>query len=244
VPDDAHTLLRTAPAGLHLTIRPAARPGTAPVVLVLPGGGYQVHADHEAEPVAEWLASLGVHAVVLRYDVTGDPVQSAERDARAALAWLRSDSTTTWATRDRLGVLGFSAGGHLAGLLATGDSPPDLAVLCYPLTSFLTEPERIEEVLGMTIEPDRRRRLTLARRIGPHSSPLFVWHAADDPVVPVSQAVELTDAAVRAGVPVELHVFERGGHGTGLATGRPAGAWTDLCRAWLAGRGWTNEAGA
>jgi acetyl esterase/lipase len=244
VPDGVHVpLLASAPADLNLTAVPAVGRDVAPVVLVLPGGGYRFHADHEAEPVARWLSGLGLHAVVLRYGVEADPLASAERDARAALAWLRSDGVAGWADR-RVGVLGFSAGGHLAGLLATGDEPPDLAVLCYPLTSFVDEPERLEEMLGMPIPADRRSGLTLALRARAGASPTFLWHAADDPVVPAVQSLTFAQALAAAGVPVELHLLERGGHGAGLAADRPAGVWTRLCRAWFAGHGWLAAEGA
>ena len=235
MPTDVH--LGSAP-DLNLTVCPASGRELAPVVLVLPGGGYQFHADHEAEPVAQWLSSLGMHGVVLRYRLGDDPLESAERDARAAVSWLRGDATAGWAERGRLAVLGFSAGGHVAGLLATGTEPPDAAVLCYPLTSFLDEPERTEALLALGLDAGRRERLTLARRVGPGTCPMFVWHTADDAVVPVSHSLDLTRAATAAGVRVELHVPERGGHGLGLAERQPAGAWRDLCQAWFTAQGW------
>lgn len=236
MPTDVH--LGSAPDDLNLTVCPASGRELAPVVLVLPGGGYQFHADHEAEPVAQWLSSLGMHGVVLRYRLGDDPLESAERDARAAVSWLRGDATAGWAERGRLAVLGFSAGGHVAGLLATGTEPPDAAVLCYPLTSFLDEPERTEALLALGLDAGRRERLTLARRVGPGTCPMFVWHTADDAVVPVSHSLDLTRAATAAGVRVELHVPERGGHGLGLAERQPAGAWRDLCQAWFTAQGW------
>lgn len=120
---------------------PADGDAPAPVVLVLPGGGYHTHATHEAEPVAAWLNGLGLHACVLRY--TTDPHGSSAPldDARAAMRAIRDGAAGPSADPSRVAVLGFSAGGHLAGRLASGPEArgserPDLAVLCYPVVSF------------------------------------------------------------------------------------------------------------
>ena len=237
----------TAPTGLDLAVLPAAQPGPRPAMLVLPGGGYTRHAPHEAEPVGAWLAGLGIHAVVLRYRVAPHRHPAPLDDARAALAWLRGGPHGLAVDPARVGVLGFSAGGHLAASLANEPSPPDLTILGYPVISFVDEPHEgsVESLLGVPADDQHRAAHSPDRHVSPGTPPSFVWHTADDAAVPVGHALRYTAALAAAGVPVELHVFPRGRHGLGLAADVPdVGQWTDLCARWLASQGWTGGGGA
>ncbi|STX07355.1 alpha/beta hydrolase [Kocuria rosea] len=223
------------PAAGPAGARPPA-PSPAPHVVVLPGGGYARHADHEGEPVAEWLRGLGLSAGVLRYPVHArhpvpvDAVHAEVRRVRAAGA-------------GRVVLLGFSAGGHLAGhaALTAPDSGPervDAVVLGYPVVSMQLDTHRgsQEELLGPGPAAEVRAATSLDRLVTRAAPPFFVWHTADDASVPVQHSYLLAQALARRGVPHALHVFPRGPHGLGLAggTGAPA-AWPALCAAWLAG---------
>lgn len=204
-------------------------------ILVPPGGGYRGHADHEAEPVAGWLESLGWRARVVRYPVG---VQHPEPlDAvRAAIAAERARGAVT------VGVLGFSAGGHLAGHAAIApdsraEHRPDFAVLAYPLVSMVVEPHAGSRRTLVGHDEAAAAAVSLENLVTPGAPPIFVWHTAGDPVVPVTHAYLLGATLARAGVEHEVHVFPGDEHGIGLAEGTDAAAWTTLCRDWLSRRG-------
>ncbi|MBB5803742.1 acetyl esterase/lipase [Saccharothrix ecbatanensis] len=215
-----------------------------PAVLVLPGGSYLRHADHEAEPVAQWLNGLGLHAFVLRYRVDPHRHPAGLLDARQALHHVRQHAQVD---PHRVGVLGFSAGGHLAGMLATGvhptgepssaDERPDFAVLCYPVISLDGADGGHQgcgdRLLGDDADSAARATLAVDRHVDARTPPTFLWHTADDEAVPVVNSLRYAEAAARHDVPVELHVYPHGKHGLGLAVGEPAGAWTGLCADWL-----------
>jgi len=206
-------------------------------VIVLPGGGYHRLAPHEGEPVAEWLRALGHSASVFEYPVlTRHP---AGLDAvRAEVRRVRSAGAA------RVGLLGFSAGGHAAGLAAytpgaSEEERVDFAVLCYPVVSMMLETHRgsRENLLGADAGWDERRATSLDLLVTPSAPPTFIWHTADDAVVPVQHAYLLGMALAGAKVSHELHVLPNGVHGVGLAEGEPAGAWRELCADWLLSRG-------
>ncbi|MCD4849533.1 alpha/beta hydrolase [Arthrobacter sp. AK01] len=246
---------RRGQAPRALTVIPAvghsgvAGPSTeaAPAVLVLPGGGYAKTADHEAEPVAEWLASLGIHAFVLRYPVAPDRHPAPLAAAKQAMLWIRRGDHGLNLDPSRVGVLGFSAGGHVASTLSVGVSTgdpsldvagalPNLSVLCYPVISFVDSVHQgsVDNLAGAGARPEVLRELSTDLHVTPATPPAFLWHTADDHSVPVGHSLAYAGALSRAGVPVELHVFPHGVHGIGLASGT-AGAdqWTGLCAAWL-----------
>ncbi|MDQ0923081.1 acetyl esterase/lipase [Pseudarthrobacter sp. W1I19] len=239
---------------LQLTAVPSrVGSGERPAVLVLPGGGYGRQADHEAEPVAEWLAGLGIHGFVLRYRVAPDRHPAPLEDAKQAMLQIRGGAHGLAVDPRRVGVLGFSAGGHLAATLSTAvatgsadlDVPsavPDLTVLCYPVVSYTQAVHQgsVDNLLGESPSADLLAELSAEQQVTAETPPAFVWHTADDAAVPVSHSLGYTAALLSAGVPAELHVFPEGRHGLGLADGQ-AGAdqWPALCADWLERAGWT-----
>jgi acetyl esterase/lipase len=202
-------------------------------VIVLPGGGYAEHADHEGEPVARWLRWFGISASVFLYPL-GVRHPAPLNALRGEIRRLRDAST-------RIGVIGFSAGGHLAGLAALaqgGDANEqvDFAVLGYAITSMETETYRSARLilLGEDASPELRRATSLDALVRPSSPPLFLWHTAEDPYVPVDHTYRLTASLAALNVPHATHVFTHGPHGLGLAQGAgEAAAWTDLAEWWI-----------
>lgn len=243
------------PDGRHqAALLPVLLPGGGPrpLVIVCPGGGYGTHAGHEGLPVAQWLNRLGLHAAVLGYRVWPWRHPAPLHDARQAIRLVRARAAA-WNVDGRVGILGFSAGGHLACSAAVlhhlelgdpgfsaGGHRPDACIGCYPvvdLGEWRHDGSR-RNLLGAEPDPALVRLLSLAGEAHPQCPPTFLWHTADDAAVPVENSLHLAAALVRRRVAVALHVFQSGQHGLGLAEGHPAGAWTGLCADWLAGLGW------
>jgi acetyl esterase/lipase len=203
-------------------------------MIVLPGGGYAQHAPHEAEPVARWLGELGVQASVFRYPLNVrhpaplDALQAEIRQRRAEGA-------------QRIGLVGFSAGGHLAGLaaLAPGAAPDeavDFAVLGYAITSMETETYRPARLilLGEDATPQQRRAISLDALVTPDAPPFFIWHTAEDPYVLPEHSYLLASALAANQVPHAVHMFSHGPHSLGLALGAgEAEIWTTLADSWI-----------
>lgn len=229
---------------------PAASANGAAAV-VCPGGGYRTLAsDHEGKQVAEWLNSLGASAFVLQYRVGPRYRHPAPlQDARRALRLVRSRAAEYGIDERRLGIVGFSAGGHLASTTGTQpDAPaesvsarPDFMVLAYPVISLqasFTHRGSLTFLLGETPDPKLQEELSSEKRVSSRTPPTFLFHTADDASVPVENSIALFAALRAESVPAELHVFEKGRHGVGLAQGDPAlSAWPRLCEAWLRTRG-------
>jgi len=203
-------------------------------IIVLPGGGYAEHAPHEAEPVAGWLSGIGMRASVFRYPLHARHPQPLNA-LRTEIRRLRAGGA------QRMGLIGFSAAGHLAGLaaLAPGaatDETVDFAVLGYAITSMETETYRPSQLilLGEDAGPELRRSTSLDALVTPQSPPFFVWHTAEDPYVSVEHAYRLASALAADQVPHTVHVFAHGPHSLGLAQNAgEASIWTTLAKAWI-----------
>lgn len=207
---------------------------SSPHLIVLPGGGYATHAAHEAEPIARWLGELGIAASVFRYPLMARhpaPLNALHAEIRR----LRD------AGSKRIGVIGFSAGGHLAGLAALAndadaDEAVDFAVLGYAITSMETETYRPSRLilLGEDATPELRRATSLDALVTRSSPPFFLWHTAEDEYVPPEHTYRLAAALAAHDVPHTTHVFAHGPHSLGLTNGASdAAAWTALAASWL-----------
>jgi acetyl esterase/lipase len=224
--------------------RPAKDKDNGAAVIVCPGGGYNMLAwDHEGEDVAAWLNSIGVTGIVLKYRVPRRPDQPKDKpplgalqDAQRALSIVRSKSSEWKIDPHRIGILGFSAGGHLAAWASTNfdkrayeatddidkvDCRPDFAVMIYP---------------GGVV-PRGKEELAEEIRVRKECPPMFFAHAGDDRVTP-ENSVRMYLALKRAGVSAELHVYASGGHGFGMRpSNKPCSTWPKSCEAWLRAQG-------
>lgn len=244
-PGDKPLYLITDVSKPTLTVfRPAKDHDTGAAVLICPGGGYNVLAwDLEGEEVAAWLNSIGVTGVVLKYRVPRRPGQDKAKpppgplqDAQRALSLVRSKAAAWHLDPTRIGILGFSAGGHLAAAASTNfdqrsyepidaidrvSCRPDFTVLVYP--AYLVTNDRAHLVPQIRVSRDTPR--------------MFLVHAANDPV-PADNSVLLYRALRKAGVSAELHVYATGGHGFGLrSSDQPCCHWPDRCTDWLRSQG-------
>ncbi|OJF12808.1 xylanase [Couchioplanes caeruleus subsp. caeruleus] len=235
--------------------------GPRPAVLVLPGGAYRFHSEHEGEGYARWLSGIGLHAFVLRYPLmTEHRFPAPLESCRAALEWIRR-SEHGLDVGTHVGVIGSSAGGHLAGLLATGTvlpteqlagppPRPDFAVLAYaPADLYLLPDEPVEWILDGRM--DLRGALSPVRNIDADTCATFLWATAEDPPG-FPNALAYATALFDAGIPVELHIYPRGRHGLGLANGVAYGEhgdnhiphtarWAEACEAWLGAEGFLED---
>jgi len=210
-------------------------------VVVLPGGGYRLRAEHETTPPLDWLAARGWRAGALPYTVDPAPYPLPLAELLGALADVRAGRYG--AVEGPVGVLGFSAGGHLAGLAATatpdelaaadsGAARPDFAVLAYPVVSLVRHPHlgsRAALLADRADEPGLAERLSLESRVDAATPPVFAWTTADDETVDARNSLLLAARLVEHRVPVELHVLPNGAHGLGMA---PEAAWRPAAR-WL-----------
>jgi len=249
VPEDVPTLSVYLPD-------PERAIGTA--VVVCPGGGYRALAkDHEGDQIARWFNSQGIAAFVLTYRLGPKyhhPVQRG--DVLRAIRTVRARAWSYGVREDRIGVMGFSAGGHLASTAATlfdaGDpdaeerierfsSRPDFAVLVYPVIALdapYTHQGSKRNLLGENPPAELVEKLSTEKQVTADTPPTFLFHTTEDKAVPPENSVAFYLALRKAGVPAEMHIFERGRHGMGLAwSDRALSSWPGLLANWLSVRG-------
>jgi acetyl esterase/lipase len=247
------SLPHVAPQSLpQLTVHLASAPNGAGVI-VCPGGGYRTLAsDHEGLQVAQWLNGFGIHAFVLRYRLGPDYHSSVSlRDGKRAVRLVRHWAQQWGLDPQRLGMLGFSAGGHLA--LATALSADAVEADTHPIDREDCRPNFLVPVYAVTNGVERGRKADeywpVDTLVNDQTPPTFIVHTHEDSVVPATQATLLYDALLRAGVGAELHIFNHGDHGLGLNRGGSAGAsnqsaWGNLLLNWLSREGFLLDATA
>ena len=238
--------------------QPPARKSTGMAVLIMPGGGYAGLAyDWEGSDVAKWFNIQGVTAFVLKYRV---PLSASVtnkhlvplQDAQRAMRIIRSRAKEWGVDTNKIGVMGFSAGGHLAASLGThydykipfekdeienSSAKPDFLMLIYPVISMkkeLTHMGSHDNLLGNSPNQEMTDFYSNEMQVSAESPPTFLLHATDDDVVMVENSLAFYKALKTNGVNVEMHIFPKGGHGFGLGTGNPVLAqWPNLLDTWL-----------
>ena len=224
-------------------------------VIVCPGGGYWGKADHEGVPIASWLNNAGISAFVLDYRVAPYKHPYPMLDAQRAIRLVRYQSTNWNILPDKIGILGFSAGGHLTSTAGTHfdygnpqaadpveqvSCRPDAMVLCYPVISFhkYRHVGSMVALIGERPPRELRESLSNEKQVTDQTPPAFIWHTASDDAVPVENSLLFASALSKHHIPFEMHVFPEGAHGLGLATEYPVvSQWTGLCITWLKGMG-------
>jgi acetyl esterase/lipase len=251
--------------------RPSPDIATRSAVVVCPGGGYGMLAmDHEGTQVARWLNSLGITACVLKYRLGPRYHHPAMLDdAGRAIRTVRANAEKWKIDPHKIAILGFSAGGHLASTAGThfdagkpeADDPidrvssrPDRMILVYPVIALATpygHKGSLRNLLGENPSSDLLESLSNERQVTKQTPPTFLAHTNADAGVPAENALLFALALRKSGVPVELHLFERGPHGLGLGAGAanfrvPAEpsfkAWPKLCETWLTNQGFLERA--
>jgi acetyl esterase/lipase len=237
---------------------PPAAQATGAAMVIAPGGGHQfLNFDQEGTYVADYLNSIGVAAFVLKYRLAREPgstykVDDALADAQRTIRVIRTRAAEWHVNPVRVGIMGFSAGGHLASTVGTHFTPgnplssidpldrfssrPDFMVLIYPVISMnetITHTGSLHNLLGQTPDPKMVTLYSNELQVTPQTPPTFLAQAKDDRVS-VENSVRFYAALQKAGVPSAIHLFEKGGHGYGLGIngGEPA-TWPGLCAAWL-----------
>jgi acetyl esterase/lipase len=240
-------------------VLPDPQKAVGAAVVICPGGGYGgLATDHEGHQIAEWFNSFGVAGFILEYRHRGRgyghpaPLQDAQR----AIRTVRARAAEWNVVPNRIGIMGFSAGGHLASTAGThfdqgkpdGDDPiervgcrPDFMILCYPVIAFdepYTHRGSQENLLGAKADAALVRSLSSEKQVTRQTPPTFLFHTDEDTGVPAENSVQFYLALRRAGVPAELHVYRTGQHGLGLAAKVPGtSSWPDRLRDWMRGQG-------
>lgn len=216
----------------------------APIILVIPGGGYLHRAYHEGEPVAKWLNDNGMHACVLRYQVTPIKDQETIQQGQSALLLIKKE-LVKWglSVNCKIGVLGFSAGGHLAAIISnryiengTTSSRPDFHILCYPVISMgeHTHEGSKQNLLGEDPSNALIHHYSAELTVHQHTPTAFIWTTANDKAVNAINSLKYCTALQQFNISYELHMYQDGRHGLGLANEHEhVQNWKQACINWL-----------
>jgi acetyl esterase/lipase len=226
-------------------------------VIICPGGGYGGLAEHEGAGYAKWLNEHGIKAFVLKYRLGSagyrHPVML--QDAARAMRYVRVNAAQWKINPQRIGIMGSSAGGHLASTLLTHfdagnasatdpvdkvSSRPDFGVLCYAVISMgdNTHTGSRQNLLGDNPSPELIKNLSNELQVTKETPPCFIWHTYEDGVVNVENSLDFAMALRKAGVPFDLHIYTKGGHGMGLGNNHP---WSQDLLFWFKALGYVTE---
>ena len=246
----------------YLIVHRPARPNGMAVLLVSGGGYAHIEAGKESGPAADWLQAQGITAFELVYRLPreGGGVDAPFQDGQRAMRVIRARAAEWRIDPARIGMLGFSAGAHLAGMTAVQpdaaryapvdaadrvSARPDFAVLLYPVLTMrrpFDTTHAKKELLGTHPTQAARDAMSVELHVDARTPPAFIAQALDDPIAPPENSRLMAAALDRAGVPVELHLFQHGGHGWGLGrAGSEPAAWPQLLLAWLQGHRWPGQ---
>lgn len=241
---------------------PAKEKATGAAVVICPGGGYSIlAAGHEGTDVAKVFRDMGVAAFVLKYRIPDDSTMNDKsigplQDAQQAIKVVRDNAKKWNIDPHKTGILGFSAGGHLAASEGTHyrqpliDNPsstslrPDFMILIYPVISFTDEIGHIgsrNQLLGKDTSPEQIRNYSNELQVNDSTPPAFLVHASDDDGVDPKNSIAFYEALRAHHIPAELHIYQTGGHGFGMFIKTSKDLWTDRCRNWMAANGWLNN---
>ena len=235
------------------TYLPPVGTATGAAVMVCPGGGYSILASsHEGEDIAQWLNGMGVTAFVLKYRLPNPDIMTTQYevpliDAMQGIALIRQNAAKYKIDPAKIGVMGFSAGGHLASTLSTHyfrgkhaseTARPSFSILVYPVITFgrAAHVGSREKLLGsQKASPELIAYYSNELQVTDQTPPTFLVHAEDDKAVPVENSIIYYQACTAKNVPVEMHLYPKGGHGFGLRTAKygTLNEWPDACKAWL-----------
>ena len=228
-------------------LTPYPCPGAKTAIIVCPGGAYHNRATYEGDDVAAWLNSIGIAAYVLEYRVMPYQAPAQPSDVQRAVRLVRKAAQEI----AHIGIMGFSAGGHLAATASvhydkqfyapsdeadTLSARPDFSVLCYSVLDMMGDTHLWTKSALLGENPSEEDLIFHSPylQVTEQTPPAFVWHTAEDAAVPASHALRYAGALVRHSVPVELHVFPFGGHGSSLAQEDAyVGRWKKMLEAWL-----------
>ena len=241
-------------------ILPSKEKANGTAVLIFPGGGYGVVClHHEGYELANWFAERGVAAIVMKYRLPSDEIMKDKsigplQDAQEAMRIIRRNAQDWNIDPEKIGVMGFSAGGHLASFLSTRydekvyeskdaiSARPNFSLLIYPVISFdasFTHMGSRENLIGRNPNEKLVKHFSNELQVNKDTPPAFLVHSADDQAVPVMNSLRYFEALQRYNVPAELHVYERGGHGYGMGIeGNTESAWPEACLKWMETKGW------
>lgn len=231
--------------------------GTA--VLICPGGGYALLAiRHEGSKVAQWLNTLGITGIVLKYRLPDTAIMKNKsigplQDVQRAMRIVRRHAKAWHINPDKIGIMGFSAGGHVAASLSTlyndkvykpidaTSAKPDFSLLIYPVISMeasITHMGSRINLLGKHPSPELVKHFSTELQVNASTPPAFLVQSMDDPIVPVQNSISYALALKKYHIPVELHLYEHGGHGYGLGRSHDTeSTWPKACENWLKARG-------
>ena len=234
---------------------PPAEKATGTAVLICPGGGYGVLAfDHEGFAIARWLNENGIAGIILKYRLPSNMIMKDKstgplQDAQEATRIIRRNASGWNINPEKVGVIGFSAGGHLASTLSTHYSEkvyeakdvisarPDFSLLIYPVISFdsaITHAGSRINLIGNNPSDNAIKHFSNELQISDNTPPAFLVHSADDKAVPVKNSIVYFEGLLLNNIIAELHIFQKGGHGYGLAVNRGTeSSWPDLCLKWM-----------
>jgi acetyl esterase/lipase len=251
-------MVRIVEPTLDCYLLPAASHLCAAVV-ICPGGGYgRLADDHEGTQVAQWLNSAGVVAFVLKYRMPSDSIMVDKtvgplQDGQEAIRIVRRRAKEWGVDPGKIGIMGFSAGGHLAASVSTRfaervydavdstSARPDFSILLYPVVSMehtVTHMGSRENLLGPHPSEEQVRHASNELRVTGETPPAFLVHAMDDGTVSPENSILYLRALKMHGIPGELHLYQQGGHGFGLAKGGGTeSGWPAACLAWMMSRG-------
>jgi acetyl esterase/lipase len=243
-----------------LVYQPPKEKSTGTAILICPGGGYRyISIVNEGYEIARWLNENGITAVILKYRLPSDSIMIDKtigplQDAQEAMRIIRRNAALWSINPDKIGIMGFSAGGHLASTLCTRyrdsvyavsdrtDARPDFSILVYPVISMIKNISHggtRDMLLGIRPEESFVEKFSSELHVTEDTPPAFLVHASDDPSVPIANSLSYYLALLQHHIPAEFHIYQSGGHGFGLSRSKTTeSTWPAACIAWLKANRW------